>query len=250
MVSVNAILDLDLGNTRIKWRLSSQQGLCARGVALYGDGIRQAIAETDGALAADIERVRIASVVAPERLAAVIAECRQLCACEPELAQVVSLCGGVRPGYKNLAHLGVDRWLCLLAAYGRLQTACVVVGCGTAVTVDLIEAKGQHLGGYIVPGLELMRDGLYRNTNAVRIEQLQTPEDLSPGNDTLPAVNKGLLLMLAALIDNARAQLESSHGGVGVVLTGGDALLVRPFIDGQCDYNEHLVLEGLAIALP
>ena len=251
-------LDLDLGNTRIKWRLSAcqstlksdQQSACVTGVAFYDEGILTAVANVTNQSGVKIGRVRIACVAGPERLEKVIAQCRHLCRREPELARVIRECAGVRAGYRDLSHLGVDRWLGLLAAYQHYQSGCVVVGCGTAVTVDLVDAMGQHLGGYIVPGFELMRGALYSNTNAVRIEQLQAPDDLSPGDDTAPAVNKGLLLMIKALVDNACARLQQDQTAVATVLTGGDAPLLQAFFNGQCDYNEHLVLDGLAVALP
>lgn len=71
---------------------------------------------------------------------------------------------GVRNGYRKPQQLGVDRWLAMLAAFHLPQRATgqslCVVDCGTALTLDVLDATGRHLGGYIAPGLTAMREML------------------------------------------------------------------------------------------
>ncbi len=61
-------------------------------------------------------------------------------------------CCGVTNGYPEPASLGVDRWLNLLGTAGLVQQDAIIVDVGSAITVDLLRADGQHLGGAILPG--------------------------------------------------------------------------------------------------
>src|SRR5699024_2122769 len=50
---------------------------------------------------------------------------------------------GFKNSYSAFTKLGVDRWLAILEAWHR-QGACVVIVCGSAITIDVANDKGQH----------------------------------------------------------------------------------------------------------
>ena len=75
--------------------------------------------------------------------------------------------GSVRNGYEDIAQLGVDRWAAIVGAYTHFGSAVCIVDAGTAVTVDLVRDGGRHLGGLIVPGLQLMRSSLEQDTEDI-----------------------------------------------------------------------------------
>lgn len=241
------ILDLDLGNSRLKWRWSDGQSQL-EGALANGD------LEAELFLAGrPVQRVRVAAVAGDHLLEAVLGVCRQRWHLEPEIAVVQEQCAGVRQGYRDPARLGVDRWLGILAAYNRVKGACVVVSCGTALTVDLVTAAGEHRGGYIVPGLEMMRTALFSGTHAVKLPRLDMGGSLTPGRDTQEAVSRGLLLMAKGLVscalDSAGALTEDS----ALILTGGDGERLLPLFlsaSTKAQYLPNLVLDGLALALP
>lgn len=257
------VLDLDLGNTRLKWRYSSCGKVIEEGAAAWGSTDEIPVD------APRLDRIRVASVVASARLEALVRSCRERWQVEVELARVIRERAGVRQGYRDESRLGVDRWLALLAAHHTTDSDCVVVSCGTAVTVDLLTRLGDHLGGYIVPGFEMMRSSLFAGTNAVKLEKLKPPNSLSPGRDTIPAVTHGLILMIKSLVEKAAADLNSAAadlniaaagltnsagGGPTLVVTGGDGELLAPFLGAGAStnvlYRPNLVLDGLALALP
>src|SRR3546814_7552229 len=68
--------------------------------------------------------------------------------------------GAVWIAYPRPSRLGVDRFLALLGAHARGVGATMVVGVGTALTVDWLDADGRHRGGRIAPSPTLMRDAL------------------------------------------------------------------------------------------
>jgi type III pantothenate kinase len=246
-----AVLDLDLGNTRIKWRYTAADGVVAEGAFAHAEcRMNEFPADSPG-------RIRVATVVQGECLEALLAVCRERWV-EPEIARVTAHCAGVSQGYTDQINLGVDRWLAMLAAHHstRLSTSegCVVVSCGTAVTVDLVASAGEHQGGYIVPGLTMMRSALFAGTSGVRLEKIEIPDTLAPGRGTVPAVNRGLMLMIKGLVENAVSALQA-RGDVQILVTGGDGELILPFLNPpfastKASYHPNLVLDGLALALP
>lgn len=244
------ILDLDIGNSRIKWRLSSV------GPEIKQEGVATALPQLMAATIEQypVDRVRIACVRAGGVLADItesLLNNRQLTV---EVASVQRECLGVSVAYADLTRLGVDRWLAMLAAFLDAQGACVVVDCGTAMTIDLIEANGRHLGGYIVPGLQLIPRALTQHTG-IRLQD-QPEWNLEPGNSTEEAVYHGALSMLISLLQqiiNDVLPRMSDKSAPVVYLTGGDALLVGRFLrlpQVAVKQVQGLVFEGLAAALP
>ena len=267
------IIDIDIGNSRLKWCLREERrlredqaavdsnrvpgrGFCARADFNLQSGIPGLVLPPEEPL----KRIRVCNVAGTGMLE----ELRQWAdSCFGLPLEVASVCdgrSGVRCGYQQADSLGVDRWLALLAAWDRLGESCVVVDAGTALTVDVLVAKDrkyndqtlvEHLGGYIVPGLTMMSDALYTRTDGVR----PAPADLAtlgPGGDTGAAVQRGCIAMAVALVERVRAQTASQARGASVplVLTGGDADSLLPFIIEPVQSIPDLVLDGLAIALP
>lgn len=79
-----------------------------------------------------------------------------------------------------------------------------MIGCGTALTIDLVEGL-QHLGGYILPNLYLQRDSLIQNTKGIKIPD-SAFDNLKPGHNTVDAVHHGILLGLISTIDQIMQQ--------------------------------------------
>ena len=227
-------LDIDMGNTRTKWRCGD-----AAGFAPAGQLPEPPSAPT---------RVRVATVLRNQD--AVAGAVRERFGVAAEFATVAARLGGVRCAYAEPAQLGVDRWLALVAAWRRARAATVVIGVGTAATVDFVRADGRHAGGYIAPGLRLLREALRRRTAAVR-PTAQAAASLVPGTDTDAAVSSGTWLMLVAFAQAAVAECAAvGSAQPEVFLTGGDAELLAGCLSAPVQCAPHLVLDGLAIALP
>jgi len=170
-------------------------------------------------------------------------------------AEVRARCSGVVNGYHDVSQMGVDRWLALLATYEKYQSACLVVDVGSAATVDLLQANGQHLGGYIVPGLQMMNSALFRDTGRVKLESVNYADELRAGTSTREAVVRGLPLMLLGLVRLAYDELSSSSHisqAPTVVITGGDSQYMVLQLRSQLniepvEWAPDLVLDGLRL---
>jgi len=250
----NSILDIDMGNTRIKWRqcflsadtLPGNNAPSNYGVSNYKESNWLAF----DSLIVPPQRVRISCVVKDQRRRQIVEHCQNQWSVEPEFAVVQNECAGVVQAYAIKERLGVDRWLCLLAAEQQVGAA-VIVSCGSAITVDLLAADGKHLGGYIVPGIHLMHHSLFSGTDAVKVAAAQGLEDLQPGRDTIDAVNKGVVAMVIGLIEHGLAIYAANFPDrPQILITGGDGEIVQRFLTVDSIYNPYLVLDGLAVALP
>jgi type III pantothenate kinase len=130
----------------------------------------------------------------------------------------------------------------------RARGACVV-DVGTAVTVDLVDTMGVHLGGAIVPGPEMMVQSVLRNTAGIarRASGAAATRGLF-AQDTRAAIGQGARYAAAAVIDRAVVEAQRVLQRTPLVLlTGGAAVEIEPLL--QCSYVSvpDLVLRGLAL---
>ncbi|WP_151705021.1 type III pantothenate kinase [Nitrincola alkalilacustris] len=230
------ILEMDIGNTFIKWRMRQLDGIVT-------DAQRCPVADVEalaGELARleDIEAVHLASV-AGEGVSSRMSELARRCwGLEPVHAVSQSRNNGLINSYAEPLRMGVDRWLAMVALWQRERSAFCVVDCGSAITIDFVDSVGQHEGGYILPGLRLMRESLLGNTARVGVGSESAELDMLPGMHTTAAVHNGLNYLFHAL----GASLPVK--GKCVYVTGGDG---ERFValGGVGEYCPDLVLDGL-----
>lgn len=248
------ILELDLGNTRAKWRLierGASGALIAQGAADIESWLAGLFPEvwTDA-----IENIRIASVLAPAiedefriRLSAKLAV-----PCQFTIS--TASCGGVSNAYSAPERLGVDRWLGMIAAYNKCGRAVMVIDVGTALKVDVVDRAGKHLGGYIVPGAALMERALLEGTDRVRYEAGKHLQNLMLGDDTRSCVQNGIAAALLGAVLVAIQQSERLLGEApAIFITGGLGLALKErLLDvniRDTRFEPDLVLDGLRWAL-
>jgi len=233
---------VDMGNTRLKWAVANGEQLMT-GEPLFNEQINeQALLAAWQALTPPPQLV-IACVTASERLAVVMAVARRLWS-DVKISRVQSQAQsfGVLNAYTPPEKLGVDRWLALVAGWQVCHTPVCVVDCGTAITVDLLNAEGRHLGGVISAGLALMRKALAGGTNALPLSETAYP--LAAANFTEAAIYSGTLWAAVGLIEQVLAKQTTP---MTVILTGGDAALIAPYLSIKPMVDPDLVLRGLAI---
>ena len=151
---------------------------------------------------------------------------------------------GVTCAYQQPEDLGVDRWAAIVAAYNHHPQGVCVLDCGTAITLDLIDGDGLHLGGYILPGFELMRQSLFGNTAIAVVEDEQISGDF--GKSTASCIALGARKAVASLVESSIERLQAA--GVcdpALILTGSSANGIRSMIQIDHEIREQLVLEGL-----
>lgn len=244
------ILELDCGNSLIKWRvLSATQSMIADGVVQdSGELLAAVVAEQ----CAPIHFVRMVSVRSDLEIAQLVDLLRDAYAAKVAVAAPAQVLAGVANGYEDYERLGLDRWLALVAAYQRSSKSVLVIDLGTAITSDFVDDDGVHRGGFICPGLPLMRGQLRTHTRKIRYgdeEGLLVRGSILPGRSTAEAVERGCLRMVRGFVEDQVSLATELLGEFDVYLTGGDANLVADLLP-QARVCADLVFAGLALACP
>jgi type III pantothenate kinase len=240
---------VDVGNTRIKWA-PLEGGALAKSQAAAHAGwsarnFERRLFGTTGP--ADL----LVSCVAGGKVQRAIAAAARHAGVRATFVRVPKRGGGVRVGYAEAWRLGVDRFVSAVGAVELLTGSCVcVVGVGTAMTVDLIDARGVHRGGVIIPSPDLMVQTLFRQTHGIRRRAQGGGEAAGRlfGRSTREGVVQGGRYAAAALVDRA---VEEATGLLNrrplVVLTGGGAPQIRALVRSASIGVPDLVLRGLAV---
>ncbi len=177
--------------------------------------------------------------------------------------------GEFKNAYKIPKQLGADRFVAMLVAHEIATTnkpkSCIVIDCGTAVTIDAIDASGQHLGGLILPGLQVCSNSLVKDTQQLFIAQViaqaqdsnqQQTFDLLTDN-TSDAIISGSFYGLSSAIKETCLKIEKQiqqsqqrqqfqlPQEIIKIVCGGDAKLLQPELSDDFLIQSDLVMQGL-----
>ncbi|PNS09163.1 type III pantothenate kinase [Solilutibacter silvestris] len=232
----------DLGNTRLKCARLDDAGDAA-GTVLALPHEAEALALPD-----DVQgEVALVSSVAPEAARVALLQCLSQRFRRIHLARTLPHCGALTIAYPLPERLGVDRFLSLLAiADDRRDT--LLVGVGTALTIDLLRADGQHLGGRIAPSPTLMREMLAERSAALPAAGGRYVEFADDTSDALASGCDGAAL---ALIERSMGEAATQLGHAPRLLVhGGGVAALLPMLNTSEPANTEprtdLVLRGLA----
>ena len=243
------MLLVDIGNSRVKWATYDHGQLGVQSASAYSDWTmndwRRSLFQ-----APDVVNVLVASV-AGEASAALLIEATRLETGKPA-AFLATTCeaGGVRNAYPEPRLLGVDRWLAAIAAFRLAHGACCVADIGTAATLDGVAGDGQHLGGFIVPGPELMMRSLWRGTSDLASHTATSGAAAGAmfADNTRDAIERGCRLAVAAMVDRAVVEMTRRLGSTPqLILTGGGASGIEALVETPARHVPDLVLRGLAV---
>ena len=241
------ILAVDVGNTQIlialyegdeirdHWRLATN---AERTSDEYSVLIRQFIGEVA------VEGVAISSVV-PRATAAL----RNMSTKYFKLDPVV-----VEPGTKtgmpilidNPREVGADRIVNGIGAFDIYGGPAVVVDFGTATTLDAVSAKGEYLGGAILPGIEISMDALFSRADRLSRVELIEPRSVI-GKSTVEALQSGAIYGFAGQVDGICRRMQDELGESTVVATGGLSGLISRYSTTIQHVDPWLTLHGLRL---
>jgi type III pantothenate kinase len=247
---VNVLL-IDIGNTRIKWARFDGKRVGRQQAAVHSGWGGEDYARRVLGSGRTLDRILVVSVAGARANRSLILAARRARAPAPEFVESKRSAGGVTNGYLEPWRLGVDRFVAAIGAYHLAEGKAVcVVGVGTAMTIDLVDAKGLHRGGAIIPAPTLMVDSLLNNTEGIRRRAQGGARggDSLFGRSTRAAILQGSRYAAAALIDRAVGEARALVPGRAppVMLTGGGAPSIQPLVRSACVTVPDLVLQGLA----
>ena len=237
---------IDIGNTRLKAALWDGRVLHALGATVHAGIVDDVDFDALWINVGRVDKVFVASVAGAaleQRLSVRLAEHFGIDAvfCTSPAAAC-----GVRNAYAQPARFGIDRFLGLVALHARDPIASVLVGCGTALTLDALAADGTHLGGLIAPSPALMLDAL--TGAAARLAPPREARVVEVADNTADAMESGAWLAATALIERFVATVTIRLGvEPGLTLTGGAADRLGGLLARAARVESDLALQGLAI---
>jgi type III pantothenate kinase len=158
---------------------------------------------------------------------------------------------GVRTGIRirtdNPTEVGADLVANAVAAYARLQTNCVVVDFGTALTFTAVAVPGDLLGVAIAPGLNSAAGALASNTAQLPYVQL-VPPPAAIGRNTVNSIQSGVVFGYIGLVSALVSRIQAELGGEAqAIATGGQAQVIAPLTNQFAAIEPWLTLDGLRI---
>ena len=247
------LLALDIGNTNIKvaifkgkrilhsWRLLSDKK----------DGFSR-------------HKKRLSSLFAQKKLKNICLDEIIICSVVPKLTLVYTkalrslfnrrplilgrdIIAPIKNLYGRPQQVGQDRLANAVAAVSKYGAPVIVVDFGTALTFDLISAKGEYLGGVIVPGMETSLKALIKQADLLPEVGLSRPLALL-GRETSESISSGLIYGYSFLVEGVLGRLKKRLRRVPwVVATGGEAPLMADYCRSINRTNQNLTLEGLRL---
>lgn len=153
---------------------------------------------------------------------------------------------GVKIALENPREAGADRIANAVGAYVLYKKPTIVVDFGTATSFDIVNSRGEFIGGVIAPGISLQMKVLNKFTSKLpRIDVAISNRAI--GNNTTEAILSGVIRGAACMVDGLVEQCEAELGErATLVATGGYSGLVANYMKRPFDFiNPTLTLEGL-----
>ena len=239
---------IDIGNTFVKWGRyrSTTRGPAADDCLESGHALLAEIPE----LAAVWRRLPAPGATIISNVAGTKARSTMLRVLEtwpdaprPHWLQSQAEQCGVKNGYRNPAQLGSDRWAAMIGARALVDGKPVlVVVCGTAATIDFVNAGGEFTGGVILPGVGLMIRSLHEGTAALPDADGQFADE---PRQTVDAIVTGSQHALAGAVERLYRMHHARQPELVCLVSGGGAKALAPRLSIPFRLHENLVLEGL-----
>ncbi len=251
------LLVIDAGNTNItfgifegeelahQWRIQTDKNKTSDQYGIELEQIMNHFSYNPSRL----KDIIIASVV-PDLMHALPAMCRRFMKKEPIIVGEGTK-SGIPILLDNPREVGADRVVNAVAGFEKYGGPLIIVDIGTAITHDVISAKGAYLGGVISPGIGISSDALFMRTSKLPKVELIEPRT-AIGKNTVQAMQAGIVYGFIGLIDNISEHIidELASKGQGkptVVATGGYSALLAQKSKYISTIDKDITLQGLRI---
>ncbi|MEW5807811.1 MAG: type III pantothenate kinase [Acidobacteriota bacterium] len=240
--NTNTVLGIFSGEELISdWRLSTVKD---RTIDEYGILTRNLISLA-GIDASRVDAIAISSVV--PTLNATLEEMSKIYfQIEPLFVEP-----GVKTGmpilYENPHDVGADRITNSVAAFTLYGGPAIVIDFGTATTFDVINEKGEYLGGVIAAGPQIAAEALFERTARLPRTSIKKPPKVI-GKNTVHSIQSGIYHGYIVLVEGIVKEIREELGTQArVIATGGLSGTFSRDIKCIDDFNPHLTLLGLRI---
>lgn len=252
MNEIKALL-FDAGNTTVKWGYLAGGRISKSGSVSHGQLRDTGFAALTTRLPHKVTHAAASNVAGPgfaTRLASVIG---LHCGVDLHLVHCEKQACGVTTSYSQPRRMGIDRWVAMIGGWNEFRSALCIVDAGTAMTIDLLDSTGQHLGGQIIPGIRMMEESLRDKTSDIASTSRRTRDPGEGleilGKDTDEAILYGSVTAVIGAIERTVKYARGAGIRPKIILTGGDASRILKQLNNKVIHRPNLVLEGLAVML-
>ncbi len=235
----NALM-IDLGNSRLSWAFYSGGEISSPKSSPVAEDLLETVA-TEWKSISPLP-VYIANVAGMESQQILSLWFESHWNITPTVLQSQRKAYGVTNAYQQVEDLGVDRWLGLIGARAMSRLPLCVVDCGSAVTIDVMDANGIHQGGVIIPGFEMMLSSLRQGTAIPDFILFDGNPGLL-GKSTPECILNGCANAIAAIIDSI---MRSGSPLQRLIMTGGNAAMISHLLEHPSTRIPDLVFRGIA----
>lgn len=243
---------IDIGNTNIvialvdedkiikRWRLSTDTKRTC-------DEYYLIILQLLESIKFDISNISdvIISCVVPQHLF----EIKRLCDRYLKITPIIVGESGVKTNIDicldNLSEVGADRIVNAVAAFSINSNATIIIDFGTATTFDVVNSKGEYIGGVITPGINLSIEALHNAAAQLPEIAIKNPTKVI-GTSTISAMQSGVFFGYIGLVEGIIKRIKQEHNeDIEVIATGGLARLFEKEINLINYFEPDLTIKGL-----
>lgn len=231
---------IDAGNTRLKWQLIDRVNVVAGGACPFDS---PQWLDQLAPYRARIDRIAVSTVISEAKRTELVRRLALLSAVEVRFYWSESFRSGLKNAYSDVSKMGADRWHAMYGAWSRAKAGFTVIDAGSAITIDYVADNGAHLGGYILPGKQMMLHSLRQQAARIGFELVDVSSG-DPGKSTTECVQHGINWLWKGVVRQLIADCQKCSFD-RILCTGGDAdALVCAGLPAQHDPD--LVLAGLS----
>ena len=149
--------------------------------------------------------------------------------------------------YKKASSLGSDRWAQIVAAKSIFKKDCVIVSCGSAVSIDCVTKNGTHKGGLLMSGAERYINCFSDIHNLKNIKLTQTKKNTLLQTDTAEQIKVGYLTMISASVHKVYEEFKkNTKSKPTIIVSGSYARQIASYIEINTLVEPFFVLKSLA----
>ena len=149
--------------------------------------------------------------------------------------------------YKKASSLGPDRWAQIVAAKNIFKKDCIIVSCGSAISIDCVTKNGIHKGGMLMSGAERYINCFSDIHNLKNIKLTQTKKNNLLQTDTAEQINVGYRIMVSASVYKVYEEFKkNTKSKPTIIVSGSYARQIASYIEINTSVEPFFVLKSLA----
>ena len=237
---------IDIGNTQIKIGIWSENGLikCSK---CNQKNFRKVIGKYKST---NFEQVVYVSVVSNHLENSINNYLEKTFCIKPVRIKSSSSLLGVKNGYKYPSRLGDDRWCSIVGSYNLFKKPLILVDCGTAISIDCVDSKARHHGGYILSGFDGYRssfDQAYHLKN-IKDYKIKKFTKTSIAKETNQAIISGYIMMVNTVVERTYKDFSAKIKIKPIIIvTGSYGKEILSYSSLKLKHEPDLVLKSIGL---